>query len=141
MSTGSILSILVYPQYGYHLVCHTGLSLVHCSYISVGSLQADDGEERARALLISSGASGRHSLNGSRMVSVNPAGAPGKKWSRSALLSSGGVEAPERSGKRRGGRPTVNLLAVHTVWGVAEAKNSVRYGAPFLTNGAPRAGY
>jgi len=39
MSTGSILSILAYPQYGYHLVCHTGLSLVHCSYLSVGSLQ------------------------------------------------------------------------------------------------------
>ena len=65
---------------------------------------ADDGEERARALLISSGASGRHSLNGSRMVSVNPVGSPGKKWSRRALLSSGGVEAPGRSGKR-GGTP------------------------------------
>jgi len=38
MSTGSILSILAYSQYGYHLVCHTGLSLVHCSYLSVGSL-------------------------------------------------------------------------------------------------------
>jgi len=42
MSTGSILSILAYPQYGYHLVCHTGLSLVHCSYLSVGSLQEVD---------------------------------------------------------------------------------------------------
>jgi len=39
MSTGSILSILAYPQYGNHLVCHTGLSLVHGSYLSVGSLQ------------------------------------------------------------------------------------------------------
>jgi len=39
MSTGSILNILAYPQYGYHLVCHTGLSLVHCSYLSVGSFQ------------------------------------------------------------------------------------------------------
>jgi len=39
MSTGSILSILAYPQYGYHLVYHTGLSLVHCSYLSVGLLQ------------------------------------------------------------------------------------------------------
>jgi len=38
MSTGSILSILAYPQYGYHLVCHTGLGLVHYSYLSVGSL-------------------------------------------------------------------------------------------------------
>ena len=43
MSTGSILSILAYPQYGYHLVYHTGLSLVHCSYLSVGSLQIDEG--------------------------------------------------------------------------------------------------
>ena len=88
---------------------------------------ADDGEERARALLISSGASGRHSLNGSRMVSVTPAGSPGKKWSRSALLSSGGVEAPGSSGKR-GGRPTANPLAVHTVWGVAEAKKEDQKG-------------
>ena len=40
MSTGSILSILAYPQYGYHLIYHTGLSLVHCSYLSVGSLQS-----------------------------------------------------------------------------------------------------
>jgi len=39
MSTSSILSLLANPQYGYHLVCHTGLSLVHCSYLSVGSLQ------------------------------------------------------------------------------------------------------
>jgi len=39
MSTGSILSILAYPQYGYHLLYHTGLSLVHCSNLSVGSLQ------------------------------------------------------------------------------------------------------
>ena len=39
MSTSSILSILAYPQYGYHLVYYTGLSLVHCSYLSVGSLQ------------------------------------------------------------------------------------------------------
>jgi len=38
MSTGSILSILAYPQYGYHIVYHSGLSLVHCSYLSVGSL-------------------------------------------------------------------------------------------------------
>jgi len=38
MSTGSILSILAYPQYGYHMVYHTDLSLVHCSYLSVGSL-------------------------------------------------------------------------------------------------------
>ena len=41
MSTGSILSILAYPQYGYHLVCHTGLSLVHYSYLSVGSLHTE----------------------------------------------------------------------------------------------------
>jgi len=39
MSTGSILSILVYPQSGYLLVYHMGLSLVHCSYLSIGSLQ------------------------------------------------------------------------------------------------------
>jgi len=38
MSTGSILSILGYPQYSYHMVYHTGLSLVHCGYLSVGSL-------------------------------------------------------------------------------------------------------
>jgi len=38
MSTGSILSMLAYPQYGYHLVYHTGVSLVHFSYLSVLSL-------------------------------------------------------------------------------------------------------
>ena len=38
MSTRSIPSILAYPQYGYHLVYHTGLSLVHCSYLSIESL-------------------------------------------------------------------------------------------------------
>jgi len=83
---------------------------------------ADDGEERPSALLISSCASGRHSLNGSRIVLVNPAGSPGKKLSSSALLSSGGFEARGRLGKRGWGRPMANLLAFHTVWGVAEAK-------------------
>jgi len=39
MSTGSLLHILAYPQYAYPLVYHTGLSLVHCSYLSVGLLQ------------------------------------------------------------------------------------------------------
>ena len=38
MSTSSILSILVYPQSGYLLVYHMGLSLVHCSYLSIRSL-------------------------------------------------------------------------------------------------------
>jgi len=38
MPTGSILSILVYPQSGYLWVYHRGLSLVHCSYLSIGSL-------------------------------------------------------------------------------------------------------
>jgi len=38
MSTVSILSILVYPQPGYLLVYHIGLSLVHCSYLSIGLL-------------------------------------------------------------------------------------------------------
>jgi len=41
MSTSSILSILVYHQSGYHLVYHTGLSLVRCSYLSVESLHYD----------------------------------------------------------------------------------------------------
>ena len=49
ISTGSILSILAYPQYSYHSVCHTGLSLVHCSYLSVGSLQ------KTRCLLLFNG--------------------------------------------------------------------------------------
>jgi len=38
MSTVSRLSILVCPQSGYLLVYHMGLSLVHCSYLSIGSL-------------------------------------------------------------------------------------------------------
>ena len=83
---------------------------------------ADDGEEGARALPISSTTRGRQSLNGSRIVSGKLAGSPGKKWSSSALLSSGGVEAPGSPGNRGGGRPTASFLAVHTVWGVAEAR-------------------
>ena len=39
MSTLSLLSILVPPQSGYLLVYHMGLSLVHCSYLSIGLLQ------------------------------------------------------------------------------------------------------
>jgi len=83
---------------------------------------ADDGEERARVLPTSCAARGRQSQNGSRMVSRNLAGWLGKKWLRSGRLGSGGVEAPGRSGKRGGGRPTASFLAVHMVWGVAEAK-------------------
>jgi len=42
MSTISILSILVYPQSGYLLVYHMGLSLVHCSYRAIGSLHNNE---------------------------------------------------------------------------------------------------
>jgi len=59
MSTGSILSILAYPQYGYHLICHTGLILVHCSYLSVGSLHH---------LTIGNLPSARHNSSGSMAV-------------------------------------------------------------------------
>ena len=82
---------------------------------------ADDGEERASALLISSVDSGGQSLNGSKTVSTNRGDSPEKKWLRSARFSSGGVVAPGSSGNRGGGRPTASFLAVHTVWGVAEA--------------------
>jgi len=60
---------------------------------------ADEGEDWARALTTSSAASARQSLNGSRMVWKDLVGSPGKKWHRSALLSSIGVEAPGSSGK------------------------------------------
>jgi len=53
MSTSSILGILAYSQYGYHMIYHTGLSLVHCSCLSVGSLHSDTWpyeKERARVL-------------------------------------------------------------------------------------------
>ena len=85
---------------------------------------AEDGDERARALLISSAASAGQSVNGSRMELGVLTGSPGKKWSRRALLSSGGVVAPGSSGKRGGGRPTANFFAVHTVCGVAVARNA-----------------
>ena len=42
-STIRILSIQVYPQSGYLLVYQMGLSLVHCSYLSIGLLQEDLG--------------------------------------------------------------------------------------------------
>ena len=84
---------------------------------------AEEGDEWARALPISSAASAGQSLNGSRTELKDPIGLPGKKWSSRALLSSGGVVAPGNSGKRGGGRPTANLFAVQTVCGVAVAKN------------------
>jgi len=39
MSPSRILSLLVNPQSGYLFVYHMGLSLFHCSYLSIGSLQ------------------------------------------------------------------------------------------------------
>jgi len=64
---------------------------------------ADKGEQRARALLISSAESGGQSLNGSRRVCTSLGGSPGKKWLRSAWFSSCGVEAPGSSGNQGGG--------------------------------------
>jgi len=73
---------------------------------------AEDGEERARALPISSAASAGQSLNRSRTELKDPTGSPGKKWLRRALLSSGGVVAPGRSGNLGGGHPTENFFTV-----------------------------
>ena len=47
-------------------------------------------------------------------MSLGPGGSPGKKWSKSALLSSLGVLAPGGYGKQGGGRPTANFFAVQT---------------------------
>ena len=83
---------------------------------------AEDGDERARARLISSAANTGQSVNRSRMELGVLTGLPGKKWSSKALLSSGGVVAPGSSGKG-GGRPTANFFTVQTVCGVAVARN------------------
>jgi len=83
---------------------------------------ADEGEDRANALLISSTARAGQSLNGSRMDATGLRGSPEEKWPRRALLSSRGLEAPGSSGKRGGGPPTANFFAVYTVCGVAEAR-------------------
>jgi len=40
---------------------------------------ADEGDERARGLLISSGSSSWQSAKGRRIVSLDPGGSPGKK--------------------------------------------------------------
>jgi len=85
---------------------------------------AEAGDERARALPISSAASAGQSLNGSRTELKDPTGSPGKKWLRRALLSSAGVVASGSSGNRGGGRPTANFFAVHTICCVAVAKNA-----------------
>jgi len=63
---------------------------------------AEDGDELARALPISSASSAGQSLNGSRTELRDLTGSPGKKWLRRALLSSGGVVAPGSAGKYRG---------------------------------------
>ena len=72
MSTGSILSILAYPQYGYHLVCHMGLSLVHCSYLSVGSLQL--AESVWRLSLLETAIAQALSSRGQTLAAVNGLG-------------------------------------------------------------------
>jgi len=83
---------------------------------------ADDRDERARALLISCVSRAWQSAKGRRMVFLGPGRSPGKKWSRSALLSSSGVLAAGTSGKRGGGRPTANLFAVRADLGVAAGR-------------------
>jgi len=88
---------------------------------------AENGDELARTLHISSAARARQSLNRSRMELTGLGGSPGKKWSRSALLSSNGVEAPESYGKRGDGRPTDNLFTVQTGCGVAEARKGYQW--------------
>jgi len=50
-------------------------------------------------------------------------GSPGQEWSRRGLFSSTWVEAHGSYGKRGGGHPTKNLLAVQTGWAVALARN------------------
>ena len=85
---------------------------------------ADEGEDLARALLISSAASARQSLNGSRMESKGLAGSPGKKWLSRAVLSSIGDVVPGSSGNLGGGRPTANFFAVQTICGVAVARKA-----------------
>jgi len=42
MPTGNIPSILVYSHIGYLFVYHLGLSLVHCSYLSVGCISKNN---------------------------------------------------------------------------------------------------
>jgi len=78
----------------------TRCTLFHTEFGVMSGPGADDGDERARALLISSVSRAWQSAKGRRMVSLGPGGSPGKKWSRSALLSSSGVLAP---GKEIGG--------------------------------------
>ena len=92
----------------------TRCTLFHTELGVMSGPGADDGDDRARALLISSVSRAWQSTNGRRMVSLGRGGSPGKKWSRSALLSSSGVLVPGSSGKRGGGRPTANLFAVQT---------------------------
>jgi len=65
----------------------TRCTLFHTELGVMSGPGADDGDDRARALLISSASKPWQSANGRRMVSLGPEGSPGKKWSRRALLS------------------------------------------------------
>jgi hypothetical protein len=51
----------------------------------------------------------------------------GKKWVRRAWAVSVGPEVSGREGNLWGGLPNANLLAVQTVWGVAEERKSVQW--------------
>jgi len=59
MSTASILSILLYPHSRYRFVYHVGLTLVHYSYLSIGSLH----DEMVRAWLLSNAVDDDHSIS------------------------------------------------------------------------------
>jgi len=100
----------------------TRCTLFHTELGVMSGPGADDGDDRARARPTSSAPKSWQSANGKRMVSLGPGGSPGKKWSRSALLSSLGVLAPGSSGNRGGGRPTANFCAAQTDWGVADTR-------------------
>jgi len=88
---------------------------------------ANEGEERVKALSISKDTRSWQFLNGRRMEAVGAQGAPGKKCSRSALFSSSGVEAPGSSGKRGGGGPIVNFLAVQSDCEVAVVRKELEW--------------
>jgi len=94
----------------------TRCTLFHTELGVMSGPGADDGDNRARALLISSASRAWQLAKGRMMVSLVLGGSPGKKWSSSALLRSLGMLAPGSSGKRGGWHPTANFCAAQTDW-------------------------
>src|ERR1700712_5178280 len=104
-----------------------GASLWTCFHIEYGMVSgpgADEEEELDKACETSSGEKGRKSGESTIVARGGGRGSldEGKKCCRRASLSSSGVEAPGREGKRLGREPMAIFLMVHMERGSARLR-------------------